>query len=77
MLRTLINWLDRMAQVDRSRRALSRLSEDQLRDIGITAFEAHQETLRAPWDSQHHGYTSRDPRYARPGSAGLLHWRSR
>ena len=46
MLRTLIHWFDTMARVDRSRRALARLSEDQLRDIGISARDAHIETLR-------------------------------
>jgi uncharacterized protein YjiS (DUF1127 family) len=34
----------------RERRRLLELSDDQLRDIGLTPFEARHETSRWPWD---------------------------
>jgi uncharacterized protein YjiS (DUF1127 family) len=40
--------------VARSRRALLRLDDHCLRDIGLTRHEAERESARAPWDPPLH-----------------------
>ncbi len=45
-----INWMRLALAKRRSRIDLSELTEDQLRDIGITKAEAHQEASRSFWD---------------------------
>ena len=43
--------VQRWRDLARSRRALSRLSEDQLRDVGLDAEMAHREAGRPFWDA--------------------------
>jgi uncharacterized protein YjiS (DUF1127 family) len=43
-----------MVAVTQSRRALGRLDERLLRDIGLTQHEAEVEASRAPWDPPLH-----------------------
>jgi uncharacterized protein YjiS (DUF1127 family) len=43
-----------MVAVTQSRRALGRLDERLLRDIGLTRHEAEVEASRAPWDPPVH-----------------------
>lgn len=44
----------RVVEVTRSRRALGRLDERLLRDIGLTPYEAEVEASRTPWDPPLH-----------------------
>lgn len=44
--RTLKRWL----AIERERRALARLTDSELRDIGLTREQALRESRRAPWD---------------------------
>ena len=44
----------RLVEVTRSRRALGRLDEHLLRDIGLTPHEAEVEASRTPWDPPLH-----------------------
>jgi uncharacterized protein YjiS (DUF1127 family) len=43
-----------MRDLVQSRRALQRLDEHLLRDIGLTRHEAETEASRAPWDAPSH-----------------------
>ncbi len=45
-----LRWLPKLANLWQSRRALSRLSADQLRDVGIDQSAAAREARRAVWD---------------------------
>jgi uncharacterized protein YjiS (DUF1127 family) len=46
--------INRLILVARSRRALLRLDDHILRDIGLTRHEAEIEANRAPWDAPLH-----------------------
>ena len=46
LLRLIATWAD----ISRQRRALSTLTDAQLRDIGLTEHEAQNEANRAAWD---------------------------
>jgi uncharacterized protein YjiS (DUF1127 family) len=46
--------LRQMLAVAQSRRALRRLDDHLLRDIGLTRHEAESEATRAPWDAPSH-----------------------
>lgn len=46
--------LSDLMAIRRQRRALSRLEDAQLRDIGVTAAQARKEARRPPWDVPHH-----------------------
>ena len=50
MLAYLINWFERAAAVRRSRRALARLDDQMLKDIGISRADAMRESERPMWD---------------------------
>lgn len=50
----LIRAIGRGAALVRSRRALARLDDHLLRDIGLTRQEANIESRRAPWDAPPH-----------------------
>jgi uncharacterized protein YjiS (DUF1127 family) len=43
-------WLKACLARSRQRRDLGLLSEEQLRDIGLTAADVHRECRRWPWD---------------------------
>jgi uncharacterized protein YjiS (DUF1127 family) len=46
----LARWLRACFARSRQRRDLGLLTEDQLRDIGVTAADVHRECRRWPWD---------------------------
>jgi uncharacterized protein YjiS (DUF1127 family) len=50
----LLRHLFRVVEVTRSRRALGRLDERLLRDIGLTPHAAEVEASRTPWDPPLH-----------------------
>ena len=49
-LATVLFWLERQMERRRSRRALLRLNDDQLKDIGLSRADAHGEASRPFWD---------------------------
>ncbi|BCH16840.1 MAG: DUF1127 domain-containing protein [Mesorhizobium sp.] len=50
MVRSLANRIDGLLDRRRSRLALLEMTDDQLRDIGISRCDAHREGLRPFWD---------------------------
>ncbi|RWI29794.1 DUF1127 domain-containing protein [Mesorhizobium sp.] len=50
MVRSLANRIDSLLDRRRSRLALLEMTDDQLRDIGISRCDAHREGLRPFWD---------------------------
>ncbi|MCV3209780.1 DUF1127 domain-containing protein [Mesorhizobium sp. YC-39] len=50
MFGSLMRWLSRMLERRRSRLALLEMTDDQLKDIGISRCDAHNEGLRPFWD---------------------------
>jgi uncharacterized protein YjiS (DUF1127 family) len=50
----LVRKIRRLGDLIRSRRALRRLDDHLLRDIGLTRHEAETEAARAPWDAPLH-----------------------
>ncbi len=50
MFQTFLAKLIRLSEVHRSRRQLARLTDDHLRDIGVSRFAAELEAERPPWD---------------------------
>lgn len=44
--------VSRWVEISKQRRALAGMSDRQLKDIGLTRFEAEQEAARPFWDSQ-------------------------
>lgn len=48
--RRVLVWVEGCTQRSRSRKALLELTEDQLKDIGISAADAYREGIRLPWD---------------------------
>ncbi len=65
MFHALFTALTRLSQIHRSRRQLSRLTEDHLRDIGICRHAAELEAARPPWEGSGFGKTRRP----RPGAS--------
>jgi uncharacterized protein YjiS (DUF1127 family) len=49
-LATMLFWLERQLERRRSRRALLRLNDDQLKDIGLSRADADREASRPFWD---------------------------
>ena len=47
---TMVEWIERLLEKRRSRRALLEMSDEQLKDIGLSRSEAHSEGLRRFWD---------------------------
>ena len=45
-----LNWLDARLERQRSRRLLGYMTDDQLKDIGISRADAYRETHRKLWD---------------------------
>lgn len=50
MLRSLARWIDNLLDRRRSRLALLEMTDDQLKDIGVTRCDAHREGIRPFWD---------------------------
>ena len=49
-LRSIARQLNRMLERRRGRLALLEMTDDQLKDIGISRCDAHREGIRAPWE---------------------------
>lgn len=49
ILRTLLGWAGRCAERNRQRRALARLDDRLLRDIGLSRADAETELREPPW----------------------------
>ncbi|MER9231800.1 DUF1127 domain-containing protein [Mesorhizobium sp. M0622] len=49
-LRSFARWIDGLMDRRRSRLVLLEMSDDQLKDIGISRCDAHREGLRPFWD---------------------------
>jgi uncharacterized protein YjiS (DUF1127 family) len=50
LVRSFTRWIDRVLERRRSRLALLEMTDDQLKDIGISRCDAHREGLRRFWD---------------------------
>jgi uncharacterized protein YjiS (DUF1127 family) len=50
VLRSLAKWIDHLLERRRSRLALLEMTDDQLKDIGVSRCEAHREGIRPFWD---------------------------
>ncbi|RUX74193.1 DUF1127 domain-containing protein [Mesorhizobium sp. M7A.F.Ca.US.006.04.2.1] len=50
VLRSLAGWIDNLLDRRRSRLALLEMTDDQLKDIGVTRCDAHREGIRPFWD---------------------------
>ncbi|TPI50310.1 DUF1127 domain-containing protein [Mesorhizobium sp. B2-9-1] len=50
VLRSIVRQIDRMLERRRGRLALMEMTDDQLKDIGISRCDAHREGIRAFWE---------------------------
>ncbi|MCF6122271.1 DUF1127 domain-containing protein [Mesorhizobium sp. M7A.F.Ca.CA.001.07.2.1] len=50
LVRSLARWIDHLLERRRSRLALLEMTDDQLKDIGVTRCDAHREGIRPFWD---------------------------
>ncbi|MEO5758901.1 MAG: DUF1127 domain-containing protein [Mesorhizobium sp.] len=50
MVRSFLAWVDGLLERRRSRLALLEMTDDQLKDIGISRCDAHAEGIRQIWD---------------------------
>ena len=50
LVRSLARWIDNLLDRRRSRLALLEMTDDQLKDIGVTRCDAHREGIRPFWD---------------------------
>ncbi|RWQ40450.1 MAG: DUF1127 domain-containing protein [Mesorhizobium sp.] len=50
VVRSLFKWIDTMVDRRRSRLILLEMTDDQLKDIGVSRCDAHREGLRPFWD---------------------------
>ncbi len=50
VVRSLAMWIDRLLERRRSRLALLEMTDEQLKDIGVSRCDAHREGLRPFWD---------------------------
>ena len=50
VIRSLARWIDSLLERRRSRLALLEMTDDQLKDIGISRCDAHREGIRPFWD---------------------------
>ncbi|WP_136618788.1 MULTISPECIES: DUF1127 domain-containing protein [Mesorhizobium] len=50
LVRSLARWIDSLLERRRSRLALLEMTDDQLKDIGISRCDAHREGIRPFWD---------------------------
>ncbi len=67
MFHALFARLTHLSQIHRSRRQLSRLTDDHLRDIGICRHAAELEADRSPWEGSGFGKS----RNADPGASNV------
>ena len=50
VIRSVLGWLDHLADRRRSRMALLEMTDEQLKDIGVSRADAYREGIRPPWD---------------------------
>lgn len=50
VLKSLARWIDALVERRRSRLALLEMTDEQLRDIGVSRGDAHREAIRRFWD---------------------------
>ncbi|MER9296200.1 DUF1127 domain-containing protein [Mesorhizobium sp. M0621] len=50
VLRSLAKWIDHLLERRRSRLVLLEMTDDQLKDIGVSRCDAHREGIRPFWD---------------------------
>ncbi|RWC27812.1 DUF1127 domain-containing protein [Mesorhizobium sp.] len=50
VVRSLARWIDHLLDRRRSRLALLEMTDDQLKDIGVSRCDAHREGIRPFWD---------------------------
>ncbi|TPM41647.1 DUF1127 domain-containing protein [Mesorhizobium sp. B2-3-4] len=50
VVRSLAKWIDHLLERRRSRLALLEMTDDQLKDIGVSRCDAHREGIRPLWD---------------------------
>lgn len=50
VIRSVLAWLDHLVERRRSRMALLELTDEQLKDIGISRADAYREGIRPSWD---------------------------
>ncbi|WP_214471911.1 DUF1127 domain-containing protein [Mesorhizobium sp. dw_380] len=50
VIRSLARWVDYLLERRRSRLALLEMTDDQLKDIGVSRCDAHREGIRPFWD---------------------------
>ena len=50
VLRSLARWIDALVERRRGRLALLEMTDEQLRDIGVSRGDAHREGIRPFWD---------------------------
>ncbi len=49
-LLAIVEWIEALLERRRSRLALAEMTDEQLKDIGISRYDAHQEAHRPFWD---------------------------
>jgi uncharacterized protein YjiS (DUF1127 family) len=49
-LLAIVDWIEARLERRRSRLALSEMTDEQLKDIGISRYDAHKEAHRPLWD---------------------------
>ncbi|MEI9410187.1 DUF1127 domain-containing protein [Mesorhizobium salmacidum] len=50
VVRSLANWIDHLLERLRGRLALLEMTDDQLKDIGISRCDAHREGIKPLWE---------------------------
>jgi uncharacterized protein YjiS (DUF1127 family) len=50
VIRSLARWIDSLLEHRRSRLALLEMTDDQLKDIGLSRCDAHREGIRPFWE---------------------------
>ncbi|MFD2058758.1 DUF1127 domain-containing protein [Mesorhizobium calcicola] len=50
VVRSLAKWTDNLLERRRSRLVLLEMTDDQLKDIGVSRCDAHREAIRPFWD---------------------------
>jgi uncharacterized protein YjiS (DUF1127 family) len=50
VVRSLARWIDSLLERRRTRLALLEMTDDQLKDIGVSRCDAHREGIRPFWD---------------------------
>ena len=50
VIRSLARWIDHLLERRRGRLALLEMTDDQLKDVGLSRCDAHREGIRRFWD---------------------------